>query len=262
MPQKKLISAFSQHLAAGLSALYFAVPRSLACLQAEHKERLCDADVAGSEQLCNLVRSLRFCDRVADAAHSLVRQQLLHFIYQGFLVPVFATPLWQGDDSEVITATSTFELFLRNTQNAELRQCFVDFLLLPEYDGVNICSFLITRLLSEKRKTRLVTLSLFHTLLSLYNERLMWDLVFSHVVPNSPEILMASQMAKLGRVDVSGESARAFLALTPLSAVGVYVDACGMTNGEAMNNGNDATTDDYREHLDCAAEDIRYARYA
>jgi Retinoic acid induced 16-like protein len=41
------------------------------------------------------MNSLEFCNAVVQVAHSLIREQLLDFLYQGFLVPVLGPALLQ-----------------------------------------------------------------------------------------------------------------------------------------------------------------------
>lgn len=110
-------------------------------------------------------------------AHHSVRDQLLGYIYNGFLVPVMAPalhkvftcllaliyfPLWsifywskivlfcvltvQLTLEEVMTTTAYLELFLRHISDPALLQTFLIFILKHRHDNVNILDTLVSRI--------------------------------------------------------------------------------------------------------------------
>lgn len=85
---------YFQVLATGLSGLYSVLPRKLS-IETDDWHRLTPDDVNEIPELTQLMDSLEFCNAVAQVAHPLIQQQLLEFLYQGFLVPVMGPALLQ-----------------------------------------------------------------------------------------------------------------------------------------------------------------------
>jgi hypothetical protein len=90
-------SDFCPVLATGLSGLYSLLPRKLLTqvMQADDWHQLTTEDVQEITELNNFLTSLRFCNAVVQVSHSLVKQQLLEYISQGFLVSVIGPALHQ-----------------------------------------------------------------------------------------------------------------------------------------------------------------------
>ena len=90
-------SNFCPVLATGLSGLYSLLPRKLSThvMQADDWHQLTSEDVLEITELQNFLTSLRFCNAVVQVSHPLVKQQLLEYISQGFLVSVIGPALHQ-----------------------------------------------------------------------------------------------------------------------------------------------------------------------
>ncbi|KAK7070811.1 hypothetical protein SK128_016146, partial [Halocaridina rubra] len=157
-------SNFCPVLAAGLSGIYSMLPRSLN-VESDGWHRLSVEDIADIPQLQLFLNSLEFCNAVIQVAHPLVREQLVEFLYQGFLVPVLGPALHQGGAvngdisthntpvflsivGEVVAATAYVELCLHTVTETELRRAFLAFLLTTNSPTVEppIITILISRL--------------------------------------------------------------------------------------------------------------------
>lgn len=189
-------SNFCPVLAAGLSGLYSMLPRSLN-VESDGWHRLSVEDISDIPQLQLFMNSLEFCNAVIQVAHPLVREQLVEFLYQGFLVPVLGPALHQSVVGEVVAATAYVELCLRTITEPELRRAFLAFLLTTSSPAVEppIITILISRLHSPNTQLCLVTLSLFWTLVELNSEDLMVALIFQYLAPCSH--VMLSQRSRL-----------------------------------------------------------------
>lgn len=198
-------------LATGLSGLYSRLPRKLP-IQADDWHCLTPEDVKDIEELSTFMNSLEFCNAVAQAAHPEVRQQLLDFITQGFLVPVLGPALLQSTNEELVAATAYLELCVRSVSEPGLLRVFVRFLLRDRYDDVRILHQLVHRIHSQSR-LGLVSLALFDSLVALCCEDVMLELVFRHLVPCTH--VMLSQRRRVRDVDAYGRSAEKFLSLSP-----------------------------------------------
>ncbi|XP_068222666.1 FHF complex subunit HOOK-interacting protein 1B isoform X2 [Palaemon carinicauda] len=206
-------SNFCPVLAAGLSGLYSMLPRSLS-IESDGWHRLSVEDIGDIPQLQLFMNSLEFCNAVIQVAHPLVREQLVEFLYQGFLVPVLGPALHQGGAvngdvrahsspvflsvvEEVVAATAYVELCLRTVTEPELRRAFLAFILTTNSPAVEppIITILISRLHSPNMQLCLVTLSLFWTLVELNCEDLMVALIFQYLAPCTH--VMLSQRSRL-----------------------------------------------------------------
>ncbi|KAL0272983.1 UNVERIFIED_CONTAM: hypothetical protein PYX00_005771 [Menopon gallinae] len=190
-------------LATGLSGLYSLLPRKLE-IETEDWHRLTPDDINELPELTHFINSFEFCNAIAQVAHPTVKDQLLEFIYQGFLLPTV---------EELVTATAYYELFIRNATNSGLLQTLIKFLLKDCYDGQRILNTLIVRIHSPTRLC-LVTLALLETLINLDSEEVMVELILKHLVPCSH--VMLSQRRRLREIDPYAPSALRFLSLTPL----------------------------------------------
>lgn len=204
-------SDFCPVLATGLSGLYSDLPRKIT-IPSEDWCQITDDDVQHIPMMSMFLNSLEFCNAVAQIAHPLVREQLIRFIYNGFLVPVLGPALHQNSREEVITATAYLDLFLRKISEPCLVKAFLMFIFTEKYDEIVILDSLITRINSSS-KLCLVSLSLFYTLVDLNCEDVMFDLVFKYLIPCTH--VMISQRRSLRDHDIYCKSAEKFLSLRP-----------------------------------------------
>ncbi|ELT88159.1 hypothetical protein CAPTEDRAFT_183880 [Capitella teleta] len=204
-------SHFCPVLATGLSGLYSSLPRKMS-YPSDDWYQLTNAEVNEMPDLTMFLNSLEFCNAVVQVAHPLVRDKLLNFIHNGFLVPVLGPALHQTSVEEVIAATAYTELFLRRVTEPALMRTFLTFILTETFDEKNILESLIERINSNSRLC-MVTLSLFQTLIDLNCEDVMFQLVFKYLIPCTH--VMVSQRKAVRDVDLYGRAAEKLLSLTP-----------------------------------------------
>nr|CAH8852676.1 unnamed protein product [Trichobilharzia regenti] len=142
-----------------------------------------------SIDLRRFLHTLDFCNLTVKIAHPHVRDQLLHFIHSGFLIPVLGSALHQSAMDEVIAATAYLELFLRRLTEPLLIRLFLKFIIIESYDTYHILTSIMNRLnanavlITDKRyRLGMVTLSLFRTILSFHCEDVMYELIFKHLL--------------------------------------------------------------------------------
>ncbi|XP_076065364.1 FHF complex subunit HOOK-interacting protein 1B-like isoform X2 [Oratosquilla oratoria] len=227
-------SDFCPVLATGLSGLYSTLPRTL-IIESDGWHRLGQEDLADIPQLQMFINSLEFCNAVVQVAHPLVREQLVKYLYQGFLVPVLGPALHQDGAvellgaepvspvllnlvGELVAATAYLDLFLRTVTEPELLRAFLAFLLTqpePNCKDPPLISILIARIHSSNVQLCLVTLNLFLTLVELNCEDVMLNLVFQYLTPCTH--IMVSQRARLTQLPqgTSCKPADKFLSLIP-----------------------------------------------
>ncbi|XP_040074653.1 FHF complex subunit HOOK interacting protein 1B isoform X5 [Ixodes scapularis] len=87
-------SNFCPVLATGLSGLYSVLPRKLTIV-ADDWYRLTHEDIQEIPELAMFLNSLEFCNAVIQVSDPMVQEQLLEYIYQGFLIPVVGPALHQ-----------------------------------------------------------------------------------------------------------------------------------------------------------------------
>lgn len=87
-------SSMSPVLVTGLGGLYSSLPNSID-IQSIDWFRITADDVNEMPELTLFMNSLEFCNAVVQVAHPLIRDQLLDFLYQGFLVPVLGPAILQ-----------------------------------------------------------------------------------------------------------------------------------------------------------------------
>ncbi|KAI4875554.1 hypothetical protein NFI96_034531 [Prochilodus magdalenae] len=136
---------FCPVLATGLSGLYSWLPAKLE-VYSEGWHCLEQADWMQVPALIQFLNSLHFCSTVCKVAHPSIRDQLLGYIYNGFLVPVMAPALHKLTLEEVMTTTAYLELFLRSISDTALLQTFLIFILTHRHDNVNILDTLVSRI--------------------------------------------------------------------------------------------------------------------
>ncbi|CAN8005894.1 unnamed protein product [Ixodes hexagonus] len=204
-------SNFCPVLATGLSGLYSVLPRKLTIV-ADDWYRLTHEDIQEIPELAMFLNSLEFCNAVIQVSHPMVQEQLLEYIYQGFLIPVVGPALHQNTMEEIVTATSYLDLFLRTVTEPQLLLVFFRFLLTESYEGHKILTTLISRIGGLSRLC-LVTMALFRTLLDFNCEDIMLELVLKYLIPCSH--VMVSQRSRVCDIDLYSCAAEKFLSLVP-----------------------------------------------
>ncbi|XP_026775923.3 FHF complex subunit HOOK interacting protein 1A [Pangasianodon hypophthalmus] len=202
---------FCPVLATGLSGLYSWLPAKLEAYS-EGWHRLEEADWMQVPALVQFLNSLHFCSTVCKVAHHSVRDQLLGYIYNGFLVPVMAPALHKLTLEEVMTTTAYLELFLRHISDPALLQTFLIFILKHRHDNVNILDTLVSRI-NTPFQLGTVSLALFRTLIGLYCEDVMLQLILRYLIPCSH--LQCKGRRRLRERDCYSSSAAALISLTP-----------------------------------------------
>ncbi|XP_023148483.2 FHF complex subunit HOOK interacting protein 1A-like [Amphiprion ocellaris] len=202
---------FCPVLATGLSGLYSSLPARLQ-VYSEDWHCLDRADWQQVPALVHFLHSLEFCSAVTKVAHPSIRSQLLSYIYNGFLVPVLAPALHKLTVEEVMTTTAYLDLFLRSVSEPALLQTFLSFILLHRHDNVHILDTLVSRV-NTPFQLGTVSLALFRTLIGLFCEDVMLQLVFRYLLPCSH--LSRRQRCSLQQTDCYSCSASSLLLLLP-----------------------------------------------
>ncbi|XP_040886737.1 protein FAM160A1-like [Toxotes jaculatrix] len=202
---------FCPVLATGLSGLYSSLPARLQ-VYSEDWHSLDQADWQQVPALVHFLHSLDFCSAVTKVAHPSIRSQLLGYIYNGFLVPVLAPALHKLTVEEVMTTTAYLDLFLRSISEPALLQTFLSFILLHTHDNVHILDTLVSRV-NTPFQLGTVSLALFRTLIGLFCEDVMLQLVFRYLIPCSH--LSRKQRSSLKQRDCYSSGAASFLLLMP-----------------------------------------------
>uniref|UniRef100_A0A224YDV4 Protein, containing RAI16-like domain n=1 Tax=Rhipicephalus zambeziensis TaxID=60191 RepID=A0A224YDV4_9ACAR len=210
-------SNFCPVLATGLSGLYSVLPRKLTIV-ADDWYRLTHEDIQEFPELTMFLNSLEFCNAVIQVSHTMVQEQLLEYIYQGFLIPVMGPALHQNTMEEIVTATAYLDLFLRTVTEPQLLLVFFKFLITESYENHKILNTLINRIGGQSRLC-LVTMALFRTLLDFNCEDIMLELVLKYLVPCSH--VMVSQRSRVCDIDLYSCAAEKFLSLIPACCTGV-----------------------------------------
>ncbi|XP_061048523.1 FHF complex subunit HOOK-interacting protein 1A [Eubalaena glacialis] len=203
---------FCPVLATGLSGLYSSLPTKLEEKDEEWHCLLKD-DWLLLPPLVQFMNSLEFCNAVIQVAHPLIRNQLVNYIYNGFLVPVLAPALHKVTVEEVMTTTAYLDLFLRSISEPALLEIFLRFILLHEHENVHILDTLTSRINTPFRLC-VVSLALFRTLIGLHCEDVMLQLILRYLIPCNH--MMLSQRWAVKERDCYSVSAAKLLALTPV----------------------------------------------
>ncbi|XP_035493453.2 FHF complex subunit HOOK interacting protein 1A [Scophthalmus maximus] len=202
---------FCPVLATGLSGLYSSLPTKLEAPTEEwhclHRE-----DWLQMPPLVQFLNSLEFCNAVIQVAHPVIREQLVGYIYNGFLVPVLAPALHKLTLEEVMTTTAYLDLFLRSVSEPALLQTFLSFILLHRHESVHILDTLVSRI-NTPFQLGTVSLALFRTMIGLYCEDVMLQLILRYLIPCNH--MMLSQRRVVRERDCYSVSAAKILALTP-----------------------------------------------
>ncbi|XP_045687671.1 FHF complex subunit HOOK interacting protein 1A [Phyllostomus hastatus] len=203
---------FCPVLATGLSGLYSSLPTKLE-EKGEEWHCLLRDDWLLLPSLVQFMNSLEFCNAVIQVAHPLIRNQLVSYIYNGFLVPVLAPALHKVTVEEVMTTTAYLDLFLRSISEPALLEIFLRFILLHQHENVHILDTLTSRINTPFRLC-VVSLALFRTLIGLHCEDVMLQLVLRYLIPCNH--MMLSQRWAVKERDCYSVSAAKLLALTPV----------------------------------------------
>ncbi|GAB0188782.1 FHF complex subunit HOOK interacting protein 1A [Grus japonensis] len=145
---------FCPVLATGLSGLYSSLPTKLE-EKGEEWHCLLKDDWLLSPALVQFMNSLEFCNAVIQVAHPLIRNQLVNYIYNGFLVPVMAPALHKVTVEEVMTTTAYLDLFLRSVSEPALLKIFLRFILLHRHENVHILDTLTSRINTPFRANKM-----------------------------------------------------------------------------------------------------------
>ncbi|XP_053690260.1 FHIP family protein AAEL005291 isoform X2 [Sabethes cyaneus] len=200
-------------LVTGLGGLYSRLPNQIDVKTIDWY-RITTDDVTEMHELTLFMNSLEFCNAVVQVAHSMIRQQLLDFLYQGFLVPVLGPAILQTNVESQVSAMAYLDLIVRSVTEPGLTQIIVRFLLESEkFDGQRILDVLVERLNSSDSRLCMVALSLFDTLLSLNCEDIMLELVLKPLL--HCQHVPISHRYKVNRVDPYGNSVEYFLNISP-----------------------------------------------
>ncbi|XP_027369241.1 protein FAM160A1 isoform X2 [Bos indicus x Bos taurus] len=203
---------FCPVLATGLSGLYSSLPTKLE-EKGEGWHCLLRDDWLLLPPLVQFMNSLEFCNAVIQVAHPLIRNQLVNYIYNGFLVPVLAPALHKVTVEEVMTTTAYLDLFLRSISEPALLETFLRFILLHQHENVHILDTLTSRINTPFRLC-VVSLALFRTLIGLHCEDVMLQLILRYLIPCNH--MMLSQRWAVKERDCYSVSAAKLLALTPV----------------------------------------------
>ncbi|XP_056135738.1 LOW QUALITY PROTEIN: FHF complex subunit HOOK-interacting protein 1A, partial [Lampris incognitus] len=202
---------FCPVLATGLSGLYSSLPTKLEVPNEEwhclHRD-----DWQKMPALVQFLNSLEFCNAVIQVAHPSIRDQLVSYIYNGFLVPVLAPALHKLTLEEVMTTTAYLDLFLRSISEPALLQTFLSFILLHRHENVQLLDTLVSRI-NTPFQLGIVSLALFRTLIGLYCEDVMLQLILRYLIPCNH--MMLSQRRVVRERDCYSVSAAKILSLTP-----------------------------------------------
>ncbi|XP_011177239.2 FHIP family protein GJ17503 isoform X4 [Zeugodacus cucurbitae] len=200
-------------LVTGLGGLYSRLPNSIEITSIDW-HRITPDDVTEIPELTLFMNALEFCNAVVQVAHEMIKNQLLDFLYQGFIVPVLGPAILQTNIESQISAMSYLDLILRSVTEPGLVRAFVKFLLDTEkFDGERILDTLIDRLGSTDANLCMVTMALFDTLIGLHCEDLMLELLLKYILPGKH--VPISHRHKINKIDPYINTVEFFLDLTP-----------------------------------------------
>ena len=204
---------FCPILATGLSGLYSELPQKFS--EDENYEEvhyLQREDIINIPALNKFINSLEFCNNVIQVSHSQIANQLLQYIYYGFLVPVVAPALTQNCKNEIVVATCYLDLFLRTVNEPNLLKLFLKFILYAKFDErITLLDTLIARI-NSCDKLSLATLMLFYTMINLNSEDVMYRLILCYLLP-CKHIVKPVEQTMESELN-SGENVEALLALS------------------------------------------------
>ncbi|CAF0774051.1 unnamed protein product [Didymodactylos carnosus] len=218
---------FCPILATGLSALYSDLPHRLPFYN-DDWYHLTKKEWSETASLVQFMNSLQFCNDVIQIAHPSIGHHLIQYVYHGFLVPVLGPAIHQeihampakflelqqfsNTMDEVVAATAYLDLFLRTVNEPALLKVFLRFILCARIDEINLLDTLIQRI-NNNTKLGVVSLGLFHTLINLNCEDVMYRLIFMYLIPCRH--VMCSQKRYIGDMEIYGKNVERFLSLRP-----------------------------------------------
>ncbi|XP_067943846.1 FHF complex subunit HOOK-interacting protein 1B-like isoform X2 [Watersipora subatra] len=205
-------SDFCPVLATGLSGLYSSLPHKIRPEGLEDWYRIEKELYLDMPDVQMIINCLEFCNAVVQVAHELVGEQLIEYIYNGFLLPVMAPALIQNSIEEQVSAIAYLELFIRTVTEPSLLRAFLQFILTTKHDEVILLDWLIDRI-SSSTKLCMVSLSLFKTLVELDCEDVMFSLCFKYLYRMTH--IMQSQKRAIKQLDIYGNIADKLLQLEP-----------------------------------------------
>ncbi|KAK2715919.1 FHF complex subunit HOOK-interacting protein 1B-like isoform X2 [Artemia franciscana] len=203
-------SNFNPVLATGLSGLYSALPRQLS-EGVEDRGWLSTEDINSIPELSSFVASLEFCSSALMSCSDPISEQLIEYVYQGFLIPVMGPALHQNTVREITAATCYFNLCLKRIANRALLGAFLRFLAVEKYEGQCVMDSLVMRIMAKSKALCLATLTLLHTLVSLHCEDIMLFLVFRGLLSGRHLLIAENNQMKTSLI----HSAEKFLSLIP-----------------------------------------------
>lgn len=89
-------------LVTGLGGLYSRLPNSIEISSIDW-HRITPDDVTEIPELTLFMNALEFCNAVVQVAHEMIKQQLLDFMYQGFIVPVLGPAILQVSEVTLLS---------------------------------------------------------------------------------------------------------------------------------------------------------------
>ncbi|KAG5681104.1 hypothetical protein PVAND_010568 [Polypedilum vanderplanki] len=206
-------SSMSPVLVTGLCGLYSSLPNSIEVHSIDWFRITAD-DVNDMPELTLFMNSLEFCNAVVQVAHLLIRDQLLDFLYQGFLVPVLGPAVLQTNVESQIASMAYLDLILRSVTEPGLLKIMIKFLLDNEkFDGERILDVLIERINSPDSRLCMVTLTLFDTILGLHNEQLMTELILKYLI--GARHIPIAQKHKINKIQAYAKTVDYLLDLAP-----------------------------------------------
>ncbi|XP_063708000.1 FHIP family protein GH13096 isoform X3 [Culicoides brevitarsis] len=208
-------------LVTGLGGLYSRLPNVLE-ISTPDWHRITPDDVTEIKELTPFMNSLEFINAVAQVAHPLIREQLLEYMYRGFLIPVLGSTLlqifngnhFQTNVDSQISAMAYLDLIVRAVTEPGLLEVFIKFLLDDGvFDNQRMLDILVERLNTSDSRLCVVTLALFDTLLSLNNENLVVALVLKYLLPCHHVPL--AHKRKINEVEPYLQASEYFFTLSP-----------------------------------------------
>uniref|UniRef100_U5EYG6 FHF complex subunit HOOK-interacting protein C-terminal domain-containing protein n=1 Tax=Corethrella appendiculata TaxID=1370023 RepID=U5EYG6_9DIPT len=250
-------SAMCPVLVTGLGGLYSRLPNQIE-IKSIDWFRITTDDVTEMPELTLFMNSLEFCNAVSQVAHTLIRQQLLDFMYQGFFVPVLGPAIlqifkgsqFQTNIESQISAMAYLDLIIRSISEPGMLHIIVKFLLEDEkFDGQRILDVLIERLNSNDSRLCMVTLGLFDTILNLNCEDIMLELILKYLL--NCQHVPISHRYKINRIDSLTNSVEYFLNITPeiMKKVTNIMSAAGGTTANVNNNNNNSNNSSNNKNL-------------
>uniref|UniRef100_A0A5S6QPF4 Uncharacterized protein n=1 Tax=Trichuris muris TaxID=70415 RepID=A0A5S6QPF4_TRIMR len=206
---------FCPVLASGLAAVYSSLPRRLYYADLfEDWCRVTPVDLERTPELLSFRNSLEFCNAVAQASHHRVVSSLVKYIYNGFLLSVFKQALLESTVDDLHSVIAYLELVFRCLAEAPLQEALVRFLTIKGMGGICILESLVHRMDKHAKLTK-VCLALFETLLDLNSEKVMYELIFRHLI--CCRHVIPGQLGYLKNLTLFDDAYNVFLTFSPIA---------------------------------------------